>query len=64
MAYIIKCSECGKMFKTEKKGNKYVTDYNDEIKDKCLSCGKKIEPVIMETEDWIANLVFKIKGER
>lgn len=45
----------------------YITDmggeidkYNDTIK--CLNCGEYTPYEIMEVEDWVADLVFKVKG--
>lgn len=70
--YIIKCEHCGKMFKiTDTKPNPYgrifITDYGDKFiphKDKyiCINCKKEFIPHILKTDNWIADLVFKIKG--
>lgn len=66
MKYIIKCPHCNKMYKCDGrvsvKGLQYITDYNDNVTDNCLVCGKKMKPDIIRTADWIAELVFKIKG--
>ena len=66
MKYIIQCPECGQMYKTDGKptvkGLRYITDYNDDVTEKCVVCKKKIKPSVIKTEDWIADLVFKIKG--
>lgn len=56
--YILCCNKCGKMYKANKIKNSYKTDYGD-ILDNCF-CGGDF--TIIDTEDWIADLVFKIKG--
>lgn len=60
--YLIKCPICGKIFKCTKVQDKYITDYGDDITTLCL-CGKEREPIVIKTEPWIAELVFKIKGK-
>ena len=50
------------MLKLKEKGLRYITDYNDDITETCVCCKKKITPKAMNTEEWIADLVFKIKG--
>ena len=68
MKYILQCPKCGQVYKTDLhptvKGARYITDYNDDVTEKCIKCNSKMTPSIMKTEDWIADLVFKIKGER
>lgn len=66
MKYIVQCPICGQMYKTEGKpsvkGLQYITDYNDNVTNHCLKCDNKITPKVIKTEDWIADMVFKIKG--
>ena len=57
--YILHCDKCGKMYKAKKLNNKYVTDFGDVI-DKCF-CGENVTAIT--SEDWIANLVFTVKGK-
>lgn len=63
MKYILKCPLCGQMYKTDLRNNKYITDYNDEVTNHCLKCNHKINPHIIRMEDWIADMVFTIKGK-
>ena len=56
--YLLCCNICGKMYKAKRHGNKFITDFGDVI-DSCL-CGGGF--TIIKTDDWIADLVFKIKG--
>lgn len=60
--YIIVCPACGKMYKCRKQDEQYFTDYNDNVTDHCVICKNKINPKILHTQDWIVDLVFKIKG--
>lgn len=68
--YIVCCDKCNKMFKCDKKDNNtYITDYGDVISNingtyTCISCNNEMNPTIMKTQDWIANKVFTIKGEK
>lgn len=66
MKYIVNCPKCGQVYKCTGiqtiKGLRYITDYNDDITETCIKCKQKITPQVMQTEDWIADLVFKIKG--
>lgn len=67
MKYIIKCPICGQMYKTNlviKNGeNHYLTDYNDDVTNKCIKCNHTMDSIIMKTEDWIADMIFTIKGK-
>jgi transcription elongation factor Elf1 len=63
MKYLIQCPACGQLYKTDKKENRYITDYNDDITDHCIKCKNTITPNVIMTEDWIADMVFKIKGK-
>ena len=56
--YLLCCNTCGKMYKATKQGNNYITDFGD-IMNTCM-CGGDI--TVIKTFDWIADLVFKIKG--
>ena len=64
--YLIQCHHCGKIYKAtgrpSVKGLQYITDYNDNVTNKCIVCKKEMEPIVMKTQDWIANLVFTVKG--
>ena len=66
MIFLVQCPECGCIYKckgvTTVKGLRYITDYNDDITETCVCCKKKITPKAMNTEEWIADLVVKIKG--
>lgn len=66
MIFLVQCPECGCVYKCKGvatvRGLRYITDYNDDITETCVCCKKKITPKAMITEDWIADLVFKIKG--
>lgn len=68
MKYILQCPTCGQVYKADLhptvRGPRYITDYNDDVTENCIKCNSKISPYIMKTEDWIADMVFKIKGER
>jgi hypothetical protein len=66
MKYLVKCPHCNQIYKCEGqvsvKGLQYITDYNDNVTEKCLVCEQKMQPEVIKTEDWIANLFFKVKG--
>lgn len=57
--YILRCKDCGKMYKANKEGEVYRTDFNDLI-DSCF-CGGELHCI--DSADWVADLVFKIKGK-
>ncbi len=67
---LLHCLECGSIYKIiDKKGNWLVTDLNGKIKLHkgscvCMHCRNtfEYENNSMNTPEWIANLVFKIKG--
>lgn len=59
--YILCCNKCGKMYKAEKQKDIFITDFGDELEN-CLLC--KGDFTIINTYDWVADLVFTIKGER
>lgn len=68
--YILRCEHCGKMFKAieqqaTNKGPVYITDYGDRLQDNtnCIICGKETKYTVQVTADWIADLVFTIKGK-
>ena len=61
--YILKCCKCGQIYKATSKNGKLVTDCGDDITDCCVKC-KCADRKMIKTDDWIADLVFKIKGER
>lgn len=63
MKYILKCPLCGQMYKTDLINNKYITDYKDNVTNHCLKCNHTIQPDIIRMEDWIADMVFTIKGK-
>lgn len=64
MKYIVTCPNCGKMYKTDKQGDKYITDYGDNITDVCIFCrGNMEKATIIKTDDWIAHLIFTVKGK-
>lgn len=56
--YLIRCNNCGKIYKSY---DKVHTDYGDNIKKSCLKCKCKQLDTI-EVEDWICDLIFKVKG--
>ena len=59
--YILSCKKCGKMYKAiDKQANDFITDFGDKI-DKCF-CGGDLK--FMVTQDWVAKMVFTLKGER
>ena len=59
--YILTCNKCGKMYKAvNKQANIYTTDFGDELEN-CF-CGGDLS--VMETWDFIADALFKVKGER
>lgn len=66
MAYLLKCPKCGKIYKcfgkVTVKGLKYITDYGDDVTNVCLCCKKEVTHDVIHTEDWIATLLFKVKG--
>ena len=66
MKYLVKCDRCGKIYKCDGKvsvkGLRYVTDYNDDVTEKCIVCGEKMNPDVIKTDSWIAALFFKVKG--
>ena len=69
MIKLIKCPYCGRIYKIVKEDRHFHTDLGGVLHKKkdscqCMHC-KKLFPTIensMNTEDWIANLLFKIKG--
>ena len=67
MTYILQCPNCGKMFKCEGhvsvNGLQYITDFNDNVTNYCVCCHSKMTPKIMQTQPWIADCVFTVKGE-
>ena len=59
--YILSCKNCGRMYKAvDKNMNEFTTDFGDKI-DKCF-CGGEFN--FMTTQDWVAKMVFTLKGER
>ena len=56
--YLIRCNNCGKIYKSY---DKIHTDYGNNIKQSCPNCKHK-QLNVMDTDDWIGDLVFKIKG--
>lgn len=58
--YILCCQECGKMYKATKYNNYYITDFGDKL-DTCLICKGQLD--VIQTEDWVADMVFRIKGK-
>ena len=64
--YLLRCPICGKMFKcfpkTSINGLQFITDYGDNITNYCINCKQRIKSQVIKTEDWISNLVFKVKG--
>lgn len=61
MTYIVKYPICSKLYKCYYNG-KYITDFGDDVTNYCIMCKNKITPIVIRTTDWIADLVFKIKG--
>lgn len=61
--YLVKCQNCGKIFKAHKEGNELITDFGDNITDKCLFCNAK-NSKILKTQDWVADQFFRVKGNR
>lgn len=71
---LIKCPHCGtiyKITKTDRENEYLITDFGDKIKlnietaeSKCIKCNNSIQVLdnSIITEDWIANLLFKVKG--
>lgn len=60
--YILSCTHCGKMYKgIEKYIDSYITDFGDKINN-CIYCGSELQVKI--TEDWVAEKVFTLKGEK
>lgn len=51
--YLIQCPHCGKIYKAtgrpSVKGLQYITDYNDNVTNKCIVCKKEMEPIVMKT---------------
>lgn len=68
MKYLVCCPNCGKIYKCSKvtydEVDRYITDFGDDVTDKCLCCGHNIAPTVLTTEDWVADMVFIVKGER
>lgn len=60
--YLLRCPKCGKIYKCTKQNNKYITDFGDDVTNKCISCNTAMNPIIILTTDWIAELLFKVKG--
>lgn len=62
---LFKCKTCGKVCRVNKD---LITDYGSKIKELedsmviCPCCHKITEYKIMNSEDWIENLVFRVKG--
>ena len=67
MIFLIKCPECGQIYKCKGvptvKGLRYITDYNDDVTNICIRCKNDITPQVIKTEEWVAEMVFKIKGK-
>ena len=62
--YILRCSKCGQMYKCiDKQNDIFITDFGDRIQKSCIKCQSPIDENILCTQDWIANLVFTIKGK-
>lgn len=68
--FILNCTNCGQMFKCDKTNDHtYTTDYGDILTpDKygnitCPCCKKEMNPLVIRTSDWIADMVFTIKGK-
>lgn len=63
MVYILKCTNCGTLFKCLKKQNEnFITDFGDVLNNTCMHCHHKLSSRIIKTEDWIADLIFRVKG--
>ena len=67
--YNIRCPKCGKIFKTKLHKNGYETDFGDLLRVRgniihCLKCEKSFSVTEnrIVTEEWIADMIFKIKG--
>ena len=60
--FIVKCDHCGQIYKARREGNRLLTDFNDDITECCLKCRGTLGKMI-RTDDWVADLFFKIKGK-
>lgn len=58
--YILSCQKCGKMYKATKDNNQYISDFGDKL-DSCLICKGQLTAI--HTDDWVADMVFRIKGK-
>ena len=65
---LLSCPHCGQMYKIIKQNNvELITDYDDKFNKNhpvCIKCNTAfiLEENILTTDDWIADLVFKVKG--
>lgn len=71
---LIKCPHCGTVYriiKTDRENECLITDFNDRVKldidtaeSNCMKCNNRIALLdnSMITESWIADLLFKVKG--
>lgn len=63
MLYILRCPRCETLFKCAKTlEGEFITDFGDKLKNNCIHCNNPLDKKIMQTDDWIANLIFKVKG--
>lgn len=56
--YLLRCKNCGKIYKAIKEQDGFITDFGDKL----TNCFCNGDFDIIQTEYWIADLVFKIKG--
>lgn len=71
---LIRCAKCGTVYriiKTDRENQCLITDFGDKIKIdsdtaicNCMKCNNQIELLdnSIVTESWIADLIFKVKG--
>ena len=68
MMKLIFCPHCGQAFKIVKEDKYLYTDFNDRFYNKaitnCVKCHKEfnLKDNSLITDDWIADLIFKVKG--
>lgn len=58
--FILKCINCGKMYKAQQTEKGFITDFGDKI-DRCF-CGGYFHSI--EADDWVVDKVFSCKGEK
>lgn len=64
---LFRCENCGQIYKVKVVDNELITDFGDIMKIyngevMCLKCYTPAKLDIIECEDWVAKMLFIVKG--